>query len=370
MRGDTLLLGTRKGLIVYERKPSGWSLTRVAHAGIPVAYAAADSRDGTMWACLDHGHWGQKLSRSRDHGATWEEVPAPKYPDGEVISEGFPVEGVERKQIPATLRYLWVFQEGGRDEPGRIYLGTEPGGLFASDDGGASFSLVRGLWEHPSRLKQWSGGGRDTPGVHSIVIDPRNSKHVYVGISSGGVFETKDAGRSWAPRNVGIPNDYMPDPLPEASGDPHCVMLCAAKPEVLWQQNHFGIFRSTDAGANWVRASDKTRTPHFGFPIAVDPKDANTAWVVPARSDQNRAAAGDRVRVCRTQDGGANWTELARGLPDEPSFDIVYRHALDLAGSRLAFGSTTGNAFVSEDRGDGWRALSNHLPPIYSVRFA
>lgn len=370
MRGDTLLLGTRKGLLIYERKGSDWRLARVAHSGTPVAYAAVDPRNGAMWACLDHGHWGQKLSRSRDRGATWEELAAPRYPDGSEISDGFPVPGTERPRKPATLRYLWVFQEGGRDEPGRVYLGTEPGGLFVSNDDGASFELVRGLWDHPSRLVAWSGGGRDNPGIHSIVVDPRDSRHVLVAISSAGVFETRDGGATWHPRNLGTTVDYSPTPDVEVGQDVHCLVACPAAPDRLWQQNHFGIWRSDDGAANWIKVSQPEGPARFGFPIAVDECDPRTAWVVPAKSDQDRAAFGERLTVCRTTDAGATWTALRAGFPDEPTFDIVYRHALDLAGSRLALGSTTGNVYWSDDRGDSWRALSHHLPPVYSVRFA
>lgn len=160
----TLLLGTRKGLLCLERQGEGWGVTREAYLGIPVTYATVDPHTEVLWACVGHGHWGSKLYRSRDMGVTWEEVPAPQYPDGAEIRPG----------QPATLSYLWLLQPGGADQPGRLYLGTEPGGLFQSDDGGDSFYLVEGLWNHPSRMESWFGGGRDEPGIHSVVLDPRD----------------------------------------------------------------------------------------------------------------------------------------------------------------------------------------------------
>jgi photosystem II stability/assembly factor-like uncharacterized protein len=368
-RGDTLLLGTRKGLLWYERKDGRWKLEHVAHEGNPIAYATVDPRDGAAWACIDHGHWGQKLSRSSDRGRSWEEIPAPKFPEGAEIVVGFPGAG-ERERKPATLRYAWVLAPGGKDQPGRMYLGTEPGGLFVSDDGGATWRLNEGLWNHPSRPTSWFGGGRDNPGIHTVMVDPRDSRRVLVAISCAGVFETVDDGATWQPRNKGLRADFSPDKYPEVGHDPHFVSRCAAAPDVLWQQNHCGLFVSTDNAATWTDVSEKDGPARFGFPIAADERDPATAWVVPGQSDERRIAHHQRLCVAKTSDGGKTWTPRTRGLPSGPSFDIVYRHALDLAGDRLAFGSTTGNAFLSEDRGESWTCLSNYLPPVYSVRFA
>ena len=170
---NRLLLGTRKGLVIYEHQDGDWKHVHQAHVGIPVPYATIDPRTGTLWACLDHGHWGQKLQRSLDEGVTWEEVTAPAYRDGDEIKD----------DVPATLSYLWVLEPGGAAEEKRLYIGTEPGGLFRSDDGGDGFKLVEGLWNHPSRTEAWFGGGRDHPGIHSVVVDPRDSRRVLVGIS-------------------------------------------------------------------------------------------------------------------------------------------------------------------------------------------
>jgi photosystem II stability/assembly factor-like uncharacterized protein len=368
--GDTLILGTRKGLLWFTRKGQGFELAHVAHAGNPIAYAQLDPRTRTAWACIDHGHWGQKLSRSRDGGATWDEVAAPKYPEGATYLNGYIGMG-ERNNVPATLRYLWTFAHGGDDQPGRLYLGTEPGGLFVSDDDGGSWKLCEGLWNHPSHLEGgWSGGGRDNAGIHSVLVDPRNSKRVLVGVSCAGVFETTDDTRSWRIANKGFLNDYSPDPTADAGQDPHCVSWCAGAPDAVWVQHHCGIFASEDGAKNWRRVSEEKGPARFGFPIVADERDAKTAWVVPANSDQDRSAFGHALSVARTTDGGKTWTTLRKGLPQENCFDIVYRHALDLAGDTLAFGSTTGNAYVSFDRGESWQTLGNNFAPIYSVRLA
>lgn len=357
---ERIVLGTRKGLIFFRRKRGEWQLERVAHAGIPVSYAAVDARTGTHWACLDHGHWGCKLARSGDAGASWEEVAAPAYPEGEIVKEG----------VPAKLRYAWVLTPGGVDEPERLYLGTEPGGLFASDDGGRSFRLVESLWRHPTRIEQWMGGGRDQPGLHSIWIDPRDSAHLWIAISCAGVFESRDRGASWEARNRGQRSPFLPDPEVEVGTDPHFVQGCASAPDVLWQQNHVGIYRSEDGGGRWTEVSQEKGPARFGFAIAADPADPRCAYVVPADSDEKRIAVGGGLLVCRTRDAGASWQELRTGLPQSGCFDVVLRHALDLSGNDLAFASTTGNLYASSDVGESWACIGNHLPPVYSVRFA
>lgn len=357
---NTLLLGTNKGLLTFCKDADGWHLANEAHRAIPVSYAAADPRTGTQWACLDHGHWGRKLHRSKDGGTTWEEVPSPRYPEGALLKE----------DTPATVSYLWCITPGGLDQPNRLYVGTEPGGLFQSDDGGDSFQLVESLWNHPSRPDNWFGGGRDLPGLCSIAVDPRDSQHVMIGVSVGGVYETRDGGKTWEGRNKGLLAKYLPNPLVEYGHDPHFMVMSPSNPDVLWQQNHCGVFRSTDAGQNWTEISQPKGPVYFGFAIAVDAQDENVAWVVPAVSDEYRVAVDQALCVCRTDDGGKTWTAFRQGLPQRGCYDLVYRHALDINGDNLVFGTTTGNLFISNDRGESWATLSNTLPPIYSVRFA
>ncbi|MFN7131366.1 MAG: WD40/YVTN/BNR-like repeat-containing protein [Myxococcales bacterium] len=358
METHTLLVGTRKGLLVLERSASGWSLREEAHAGNPVSYAMRDRRSGNLFAGLDLGHWGPKLQRSKDDGRTWEELKAPAYPPTATI-----------KGKPAALEYLWCIAEGGESRRSRLYVGTNPGGLFRSEDGGDSFALVEPLWNHPSREDHWFGGGRNTPGIHSVVVDPRNEARVLVGISCAGVFESSDDGASWAPRNAGLRADFLPDPAADVGHDPHLLGLCASSPDVLWQQNHCGIFRSVDGGRRWTDVSEPEGPARFGFALAAHAHRPEVAWVVPAISDQKRMAVDRRLQVCRTENGGRSWTSLTRGLPQTLCYDVVYRHALDLQGEALVFGSTTGNLFFSFDGGEHWETVGTSLPPIYSVRF-
>lgn len=355
----TLMLGTRKGLIRFEKGANGWKYHNTCFLGIPVSMTHRDDRSGIWWACLDHGHWGTKLHRSSDEGKSWEEVAAPKFPEGYEVKEG----------VPASVRYLWAFAQGGADQPGRIYIGTEPGGLFQSDDNGDSFQLVESLWNHPSRAEHWFGGGRDYAGIHSIAVDPRDSDHFFVGVSVAGVFETRDGGKSWQVRNKGLRADFLPDPHAELSHDPHLLVMSRNHPEMLWQQNHCGIFRSTDGGQHWHDVSQPEGPARFGFCIETDSAHPERAWVVPAISDEIRAAIGQSLCVSRTEDGGKTWTDFRAGLPQEGCFDIVYRHALARSGNTLAFGTTTGNLFLSENDGVSWTCLNHTLPMVYSVDF-
>ncbi|MCA9311512.1 MAG: hypothetical protein KDA21_09930, partial [Phycisphaerales bacterium] len=294
MSRDHLVLGTRKGVIIAERRNGDWHITHDGLHGIPVPYATLDPRTGTLWATLDHGHWGQKLNRSRDMGRTWEEVTAPKYPEGAMV----------KPDVPATCRYLWVFQPGPASQPGRLYIGTEPGGLFVSDDDGETWTLNEPLWNLPERPEGWFGGGRDFAGIHSILVDPRDSKRVLIGISCAGVIETTNGGATWNLRNRGLSADFLPDPNAEVGQDPHFVSWCPNDPDKVWQQNHCGIFFSSDGAKEWKKVSTDGALANFGFAVAVDENDGNTALVVPADSDGNRVAKDGALAVCRSSDGG------------------------------------------------------------------
>jgi|SRR5690554_4552492 len=382
-----ILVGTRKGTFLVEKTNGRWTPRLAGHPGAGVNFVARDPYTGTLWAALGHGHWGAKLSRSTDDGATWSDAPQIKYPEGaRYLAPAEPTEdgsdeGLGPTIKPATLLKLWVIAFGPK---GRIYVGTIPGGLFESHDGGESFELNRPLWNHESRggdlftgegsgMTHWFGTpaseGEFAPGIHSIVVDRRDPQRILVAVSTAGVLESTDGGRTWRGRNKGLTMDYLPEPEAEWGHDPHFVTLSAGRPDHVWQQNHCGVFYSADGAATWKKVSQPEVGVHFGFPVAVDAKDGRTAWVVPGKSDMQRITIEGSLFVARTTDGGQTWQQLREGLPQEHAYDVVYRHALDNSGDHLAFGSTTGNLYVSEDRGDSWQTAANNLPPIYSVRF-
>ncbi len=329
-----------------------------------------DPRNGDLLAALDHGHFGVKMHRSRDAAATWQEIAAPKYPEkpADYAPKTPPAEG---KPPDWALKLVWALAPGGPEETGVVWCGTLPGGLFRSSDGGDSWELNRPLWDDPRR-EEWFGGGAEQPGIHSICVDPRDPKHVTIAISCGGVWRTRDGGATWEIGGKGLRAEFMP---PERQFDPniqdaHLLVQCPANPDVMWVQHHNGIFRSTDAASSWSEITG-VKPSTFGFAVAVHPRDADTAWFVPAVKDEKRYPRDGRVVVTRTRDGGKTFETLTRGLPQEHAYDLVFRHSLDVdeTGDRLAFGSTTGSLWLSEDGGDSWQTISSNLPPIYAVRF-
>ena len=363
---DKLHVSTRKGLFTAKRGARGWTIEKVDFLGDNVTLTLNDKRDGTLYAALDHGHFGVKVQRSK--GSGWEEIPAPAYPPKP--EDEVDVDPWGRTVNWSTTR-IWAMEAGGADEPGVLWCGTLPGGVFRSEDRGQSWSLVRSLWDHPLR-KKWSGGGADWPGVHSICVDPRNSKQVSVAVSTGGVWFTPDSGATWELRGQGMRGEYMPQ---ELAGDPisqdvHCLVQCPSDPRRMWVQHHNGIFVSSDEGRTFTEITD-VKPSVFGFPVVVHPSEPDTAWFVPAVKDEKRYPVEGKLVVTRTRDGGKSFYILREGLPQEHAYDLVWRHALaiDDSGERLAFGSTTGGLWVSENQGDSWSLVSHTLPPVHGVRF-
>jgi len=357
-----LLVATRKGLFVLPPARHGWQLARPHFPGEPVTQVVRDPDDGTLYAALRLGHFGVKMKRSGDGGACWEDVAAPAFPPK-------PTEGPwQDDPTPWSVDMVWSLEAGG----GRLWAGTLPAGLFVSDDRGASWQLVESLWLREDR-RQWFGGGYDHPGLHSIVVDPRDPGHLTLAISSGGVWQTRDAGRTWENTSQGLDaGAYMP---PERRFDPniqdvHRISACAADPDVVWLQHHGGIYRSTDGGRHW-QAIAAPAPSGFGFAVAAHPADPQRAWFVPAHSDQQRVPVDGQMVVNETRDGGRSFRSLAYGLPPKDAYHLVYRHGLACAsdGRTLAMGSTTGGLWFSDDEGELWHCLSRDLPPIAAVRF-
>ena len=368
---DRILVCTRKGLFVGSRGArGGWSLGPPHFLGVPVTIALFDPRDHGLYAALNHGHFGVKLHRSADGGARWTECPCPAYPQR-------PADWVEDESRPGSkapwsTEQIWILETGGGDEPGVLWAGTIPGGLFRSEDRGESWNLVRSLWDRPERLS-WFGGGYDHAGIHSIAVDPRDSRRISVGVSCGGAWVSEDAGETWNNRSEGMWAAYMPPEQKEDPDiqDPHRLVQCAGAPECYWVQHHNGVFRSTDGAASWQEVKSDLTPSTFGFAVAVHPEQPETAWFVPAVEAECRVPPDGRFVVTRTRDGGKSFEVLGDGLPSPPAYDLVFRHGLDVdeSGNRLVMGSTTGGLWISEDQGERWKEVSSNLPPIYCVRF-
>lgn len=352
-------VATRKGLFELQRddaRSAAWHIARVSFLGEPVTMLLPPDEQGRMLAALNLGHFGVHLHRSEDAGATWTEVAAPTYPP----------QPPEDKGCAWKLVLVWALERGGNT----LWSGTIPGGLFRSADFGSSWQLVDALWQRPERAG-WFGGGYPEPGIHSVCPHPQRPQELLVGLSCGGAWVTADDGASWKVQADGMRADFMP---PEQAGDPniqdpHRIVRCAAAPEVLWCQHHCGIWRSTDNAAS--RQEVKAPVSSFGFAVAVHPQDPDTAWFVPAVKDEKRVPVDGALVVNRTRDGGRTFETLRAGLPQQDTYDLVYRHGLEVSadGQSLLMGSTTGGLWASSDGGDHWQTVSLNLPPIAAVRF-
>ena len=335
---DRLWVGSRKGLFELRKG----RIAKHHFAGQPVSAFHADG--STLFCALNLGHFGAKLWRSRDAGASWAEVACPAYP---------------KEEGGATLNQIWVLEKGEG-----LWAGTIPGGLFHSTDEGDAWRLVESLWRRKER-EEWFGGGADQPGIHSVLA---RGKEVTIAVSCGGVWRSPDNGETWRLIGEGMIAPYMP---PEQAKNPniqdvHRMVRCAAKPEVLWVQHHAGLYRSSDSGKTFNSIGEA-----FGFAVVAHPTNPDTAWFVPAIKDELRYPADGKLVVTRTRDGGKSFEKLTEGLPQENAYDLVYRHGMDIdaRGEQLAIGSTTGGLWLSSNGGDAWRCLGAHLPPIYCVRY-
>jgi hypothetical protein len=353
-----LAIGTRKGLwLARSEDRRSWRLDEPRLLATEVPSVAVDTRGGAARLLVGarSEHWGPTVMTSADFGATWDE------PEGGAIRFG-PDDG-------ASLERVWQLRPDTRERPGVVWAGCEPTSLWRSADGGASFELVRGLWDHPHRPQWWPGGGGAM--VHTVLPDTQDDDRVLVAMSTGGVYVTEDGGRSFTPRNKGIRASFLPDPEPEFGQCVHKVVQGGADPSRLYAQNHGGVYRSDDAGATWTSIAEGL-PGDFGFVVLAHPRDRDTCWVVPLVADVQRVPPGGRLRVHRTRDGGRTWTESAAGLPDHcwvtTLRDAACVDGLDPVGVYL--GTRSGTVWASADEGETFTAVAEHLPDVMCVRAA
>ena len=349
-----VLVGTKKGLFALEGEPGGPFAVRArAFPGEPVEYAMRDPRSGRVIASVTSPFYGAKLFYADDLDGTWAQAEGLALPEGG----------------DAALERIWVVVPGADD--GVLYAGGDPGVLFESRDGGRSWELNRALWEHPTR-PDWKPGGGGLC-LHSIVPWPDEPGRLAIGISAVGIWLTEDGGETWGHGNEGLAASYMPEDAPAGTFDLciHNVHRAPRRPERLFMQFHGGVYRSDDAGASWTAIGDGLPSD-FGFPLAVDPADPDSAYVIPLSADVDRVTPGGRVRVYETRDAGASWAARGDGLPAEHAYLTVLRQAFGTAGEgealELYFGATSGDVFASGDAGATWSAAATRLPPVYSVR--
>lgn len=351
-----LLVGTAKGVFIAESDGdrSDWEVRGPYAKGWKAYSVTADTRGGkpVLWAGLASDVYGPHLQRSDDLGRTWVAVDSgPRFADGG----------------PRKLRQIWALQPGPGD--GTLYAGVAEAALFESRDGGATWTLNQGLEQHPTR-ERWAPGAGGLC-LHTVLLDPKNPKRQFVGISAVGMLRSDDGGRSWQVRNEGVkPVALEESPkYPEIGRCLHKMVQDPQNPNHLYQQNHTGVYRTRDAGDHWERIENGLPS-NFGFPIVMHPRDSRTLYVIPQESDEFRLFNDGRVGVYRTRSGGDSWHAVGRGLPAD-NYAGVLRDAfgadsLDPAG--LYFGTSSGQLFASADEGESWRLLPAQFPRILAVR--
>lgn len=358
--GVLLSIGTAKGLFLArsDDQRNGWEVTGPLFPMAAIYAVGVDKRRATprLLASVDKSHFGSTVATSDDLGVTWDEPEAAPL--------AFPA-GTD-----TALVRVWQFAPGPASEPDLVYAGTQPSALFRSVDGGRTYELVKGLWEHPHR-ELW-GAGFGGQAIHTVLPHPTDPASVVVAMSTGGVYRTSDGGDSWSPSNTGIKAYFMPDPFPEYGQCVHKVARHPDRPDQLFAQNHHGVYRTDDGGDHWVSIADGLPSD-FGFPILAHPHRPGVVYTFPLTADSCRFPTDERCRVFRSEDAGATWTGLTEGLPDGPFYPAVLRDAMcadDAYPAGVYFGTRSGEVYASADEGDSWRRIAANLPDVLCVRAA
>ncbi len=351
-----LLIGTHKGLFraTADAGRREWRMDGPHLAGHEIYHAVIDPRDGkTAYAAVRHMVWGVHVHRSNDAGRTWGLLQDAPHHEAGHDTDG--------------LQAIWHLAPGHTSEPGTMYAGIEPAGLFVSRDRGDSWEPVETLNKHATGDSwQPAKGGL---ALHSISVDPKDANRIYAAVSAGGVYRSDDGGASWNPSNRGVRAEYLPDTAPEAGHCVHRLVLHPARPDRLYQQSHTGTYRTDDRGATWTEITDGLPSD-FGYALACDPSDADTVYVIPEESSHVRTTVGGSITVYRSGDAGASWEPLSRGLPQQNAYVTILREAIDtddLDPCGVYFGTSSGHLFASRDRGESWEVVASFLPRILSV---
>jgi serine/threonine protein kinase len=359
-KGDFLLLvGTTKGAFILRSNAlrNRWEVGGPYFHGHNVYAMAYDDRGGQhrIWASTQ-SYWGTLLRSSDDFGKSWtnpQQAPV-RFPSDTGVS----------------LKNIWQITLGRPEEPNVLYCGVEPAALFESRDAGETWSLVRGLFDHPHRPRWMPGNGGLA--LHTVVLDPRDNQRIYVAISAGGVYRTTDGGVTWTAQNRGVRAMTMPERYPEFGQCVHKIVMHPARPERLFLQSHWGLYRSDNSAENWFDIANGVPSD-FGFALITHPRNPDCVYILPVESDEFRCACEGRLRVYRTRNSGASWEPLMRGLPQKRAYETVLRDAMtadsfDPVG--IYFGTRSGQLFGSRDEGKTWHRILEGLPSVVCLRNA
>jgi photosystem II stability/assembly factor-like uncharacterized protein len=356
-RGTILLLaGTKRGLFLLssaDRKT--WEVSQTELGKNRIYFATLDQRQGVhrIFAADNGDFFGTYLRYSDDFGQTWQE----------------PQQGIQfAPESGQKLINIWTIEPGRPDEPGTVYAGIDPASLWISTDGGEHWSINEGLANHPTR-EQWNPGAGGLC-LHTIVADPTNANRMWIGISAVGCMRTDDGGRSWVFANKNTRADYMPDKYPEFGQCIHRFVQNPQQPDVLYQQNHCGIYKTLNAGDDWIDIQHELPSD-FGFPIALDPHHPDTVFVI-VESQWGRHNVSEHFTVYRTTNGGESWQAMTAGLPSGAGVRLgVLRHGMctdSLEPCGVYVGTNTGQIFASRNGGESWNLIADFLPSVYSVQ--
>jgi len=381
-----VLAGTRKGafILTSDGKRQKWDVSGPHFAGWEIYHMKGSPVDpNRIYVSQTSGWFGQIIQRSDDGGKTWHQ---PGTPPGEqkMSPEGFPM-GESNKFVydtkahPLTThqwydgtQHPWEFKrvwhlEPSLTDPDMVYAGVEDAALFVTKDGAKTWQELSGLRGHKSGEKWTPGAGG--MGLHTILIDPKNPKRIYIAISAAGAFRTDDGGKTWKAINQGLRSEYIPDPHAEVGHCVHNMAMHPSRPEVLFMQKHWDVMRSDNAGDLWHEVSGNLPTD-FGFPIGVHAHEPETIYVVPIKSDGEHFPLEGKLRVYRSRTGGNEWEALTKGLPQKDCYVNILRDAMavdTLADCGIYFGTTGGQVYASVNDGDSWEAIVHDLPAVFSV---
>jgi hypothetical protein len=353
-KADSIILsvGTRKGAFVFTSKDGRrtWKSSGPFFRGKEIYHVTYDKRNKILFASVNDEHWGPSVARSTDLGKNWKITDPPKYP----------------KESGLSVKRIWNVTPGTENEENVVYAGVEPAMLFRSDNRGESWSINESLLNNETRPKWQPGGGGLC--LHTILVDERDPNNMHLAISAVGTLNSKDGGSSWKFQNKNVLADFFPEKYPEYGQCVHKIVRNRERPDVLYQQNHCGVYRSDDNGENWIDIRNNLPS-RFGFPIAVDANDPKRVYTAPLEGDFSRVSPDNKFSIWVSDNSGKHWHSLSKGFP-KPAYFEVLRDSMktdeeDPCG--VYVGTKTGQLYASKNHGNNWTLVSGILPEILSV---